>query len=457
MYKDFEYIVIRGGRLFDPSQKLDMLGDLVLGQGKVLWWGEQGSIPQNILGTSGKALIFDASELIVTPGFIDLHCHLREPGFEYKETIASGTRAAARGGFTTICCMPNTNPPIDSTAIVEYIYKKAAEVSSIRVLPIGCISKGRKGEQLAEMGELYEAGVVGFSDDGNPVMNSSLMLHALEYSTAFGLPVIDHCEDLNLSSGGAMNEGEVSALLGLKGIPAAAEEIMVARDIALAEICNARLHLAHISTTGSLEIIRRAKEKGLSVTCEVTPHHLCFTEEWVKGYNSNAKVNPPLRTRKDVSALSKGLEAGHIDAIATDHAPHTLEDKLCEFDIAASGISGLETALACLLTNTKNVSLKTIISRLTSGPAAVLCPQNKNSHPALKVPAHLGTLKIGAPADVAALNPEKSWKVDVSEFLSKGRNTPLAGMTLKGKVVATFAGGKVAYMAEQERLRKSEV
>lgn len=451
---ELEYIVLRGGKLFDPSLNLDRTGDLVIGRGKILWWGERGTMPPEFIGRSAKVLIFDMSGLTICPGFVDLHCHLREPGFEDKETIASGTRAAARGGFTTVCCMPNTNPPIDSAATVEYIYKRAAEISPIRVLPIGCISKGRKGEKLAEMGELFEAGVVGFSDDGNPIMNSSLMLHAMEYSTSFGLPVIDHCEDINLSAGGAMNEGEVANRLGLKGVPSAAEEIMVARDIALAQISRSRLHLAHISTARSLELVKMAKGKGLLVTCEATPHHLCLTEEMVKGYNSSAKVNPPLRTGEDLRALGEGLEAGFIDAIATDHAPHTLEDKLCEFDSAASGISGLETAFACLMSLTKGISFKAIISGLTSGPAGVLRPGNKNSLPILRVPPHLGSLAIGAPADVVALDSEKSWKVDINGFLSKGKNTPLAGMMLKGKVIATFAGGKIAYMDEAERMVK---
>lgn len=452
MDNHFEYFVLKGGRLFDPSQNLDRIGDLFIGQGKILWWRE-GAVPNNIPGNSAKFHILDASGLTITPGFIDLHCHLREPGFEDKETIASGTMAAAKGGFTTICCMPNTNPPIDSAAIVEYIYKKAAEVSPIRVLPIGCISKGRKGEKLAEMGELYEAGVVGYSDDGNPLMNSSLMLNVMEYSKPFGLPVIDHCEDLNLSTGGVMNEGKIANIMGLKGIPSAAEEIMVARDIALAEISKARLHLAHISTAGSLELIKRAKQKGLAVSCEVTPHHLSLTEELIKGYNANAKVNPPLRTMQDVRALCEGLEAGLIDAIATDHAPHTLEDKLCEFDSAASGISGFETALACLLTLAKGVSFKTIISGLTSRPAEIICPQGNNPRLTLKVPSLIGTLVIGAPADIAVFDTEKCWNVDTSEFVSRGRNTPLGGMTLKGKVVATFAGGRIAYMGEPERLK----
>lgn len=456
MDSPFEYIVIKGGRLLDLSQGLDMTGDLVLGGGKVLWRGENVDIPQDILKNETKPVIFDALGLTVTPGFVDLHCHLREPGFEDKETIATGTKAAAKGGFTTICCMPNTNPPLDSAAAVEYIYKKSAEVSPVRVLPIGCISKDRKGEQLAEMGELYVAGVVGYSDDGNPVMNSALMLHALEYSTSFGLPVIDHCEDVSLSRGGAMNDGAIASILGLKGIPAAAEEIMVARDIALAEISRARLHLAHISTAGSLEMVKKAKEKGLPVTCEVTPHHLCLTEEWVKGYNTNAKVNPPLRTGYDVSALNKGLQAGYIDAISTDHAPHTLEDKLCEFDMAAPGISGLETAFSCLLTLARGVSFEAIIQGLSWRPAKIISPENANTPLVSKVPPYLGTLKIGAPADVVALDLEKSWTVEPKEFLSRGKNTPLSGMTLKGKVIATFAAGKIAYMAESQRMSENK-
>lgn len=454
MDNSFEYILIKGGRLYDPSQDLDKVADLLIGEGKILWWGEKGNRPQFDREGVGNGYIFNASGLTITPGFIDLHCHLREPGFEEKETIFSGTRAAARGGFTTVCCMPNTNPSIDSASTVEYICRKAEEAGNIRVLPIGCISKGRKGEQLAEMGELYEAGVVGFSDDGSPVMNSVLMLHALEYSKSFGLPVIDHCEDLNLSAGGVMNEGAVSSLLGLKGIPAVAEEIIVARDIALAELSKARLHVAHVSTEGSLEIIKRAKERGLPVTCEVTPHHLALTEEWVKGYNSNAKVNPPLRTRKDILALSRGLEEGWIDVIATDHAPQTIEEKLCEFDIAAFGISGLETALGSLFTLVEGLSFKTLVSKLTSGPAKLLQPLTKESPTRLKISPYMGTLRVGAPADVVAIDLDKRWEVNTGEFLSKGRNSPLAGMTLKGKVIATLASGKISYIEEPGRMMR---
>lgn len=452
MTSNLEYIHIRNGRLFDPSQGLDQVGDIVLGEGKIIWFGQSGQHSRDFGKLNGKSIVFDASGLTVTPGFIDLHCHLREPGFEEKETISSGTRAAAKGGFTTLCCMPNTRPAIDSAAVVEYIYKKAAEVSPIRVLPIGCISKGRLGEHLCEMGELYEAGVVGFSDDGNPVTNSSLMLHAMEYSTSFGLPVIDHCEDLSLSSGGVMNEGKVSALMGLKGIPVAAEEIMISRDIALASFCGARLHIAHISTEGSLELVKTAKSRGLPVTCEVTPHHLSLTEDFVKGYNTNSKVNPPLRTSADIKALGNGLENGYIDAIATDHAPHTVEDKLCEFDSALFGISNLETAFSSLVTLTKELSLKTIVYRLTAGPAGILHPSKEPSRNSLIIPKDIGTLKTGAPADVTVLDLDSMWKVEISQLFSKGRNTPLAGMTLRGRIMATFAANKIAYMAQKERL-----
>ena len=320
-------------------------GSLLIADGKIAWLGTGEPETCRLMITT----IIDAENLIACPGFIDLHCHLRDPGFEEKETIATGTRAAARGGFTTVCCMPNTEPPIDNRSVVDYVKNKAAQEGAVRVLPIGCITKGRKGEALAEMGELAQAGVVAFSDDGNPVMNSRLMRQALDYSRAFGLPVIEHCEDKVLAEGGQMNEGIISTRLGLAGMPAAAEESMVARDIALAELTGARLHIAHVSTAGSVELVRAAKRKGIKVTAEVTPHHLTLTEEKVMGYDTNAKVNPPLRTSKDIEALIQGLKDNTIDAIATDHAPHTEVEKLCEFAYAPFGISILETALGMLM------------------------------------------------------------------------------------------------------------
>jgi dihydroorotase len=428
-------ILIKGGRIIDPSQDIDKTADLLITEGRISELGKGLKPPPDCETLS-------ADKLIVCPGFVDIHCHLREPGSEDKETIATGTEAAARGGFTTICAMPNTSPPLDSEAAVKYVRKKAEEAGSINVLAIGCISKARKGEILAEMGELAEAGVVAFSDDGNTA-TSHLMRPALEYSLALGLPIIDHCEDIALSVDGQMNEGIVATRLGLKGIPAAAEETIVARDISLAELTGGRLHIAHVSTAGSLELIRRAKDKGIKVTAEVTPHHLTLTEESVIGYDTSAKVNPPLRTGRDIKALLQGLKDGTIDAIATDHAPHTETDKLCEFALAPAGISGFETALGSLmgLVHRGELDLPTLLSKLTREPAGIISRERD-----------MGTLAAGAPADVTIFDPDLEWVVDTGAFASKGKNTPLAGKTLKGKVVATIARGKLVYQDSSLKL-----
>jgi dihydroorotase len=423
-------LLIKGGRIIDPSQKIDEVASLLVADGKIAWRGK-GEPPQT------DYEVIDAKGLVVCPGLIDLHCHLREPGYEEKETIASGTKAAARGGFTTICCMPNTNPPLDNQTAIEYIKSKAAAEGIVRVLPIGCISRGRKGKELAEMGELAAAGVIAFSDDGEPVLSSYIMRQALDYSRAFGLPVIDHCEDTVLTEGGQMNEGVVSARLGLRGIPNAAEDIIVARDLSLAQLTGGRLHIAHVTTEGAVELIRRAKEKGINVTAEATPHHLTLTEERVIGYNTNAKVNPPLRTEQDIEALIEGLNDNTIDIIATDHAPHTEGDKLCEFALATFGISGFETALGSLmgLVHSQKLSLTTLIAKLTYEPAKFLGGKQ----------GQLGTLAIGTEADVTVFDPDREWVVDTKEFASKGKNTPLAGEKLKGKVIATIYQGKIVY------------
>jgi len=433
-------LLIRGGRVIDPSQQVDAVGDLFIADGKVRWLSTQGtfSAPEN-------CPVVYARGMVVCPGFIDIHCHLRQPGFEEKETIATGTCAAARGGFTTVCCMPNTDPPVDTRATVEYILSVAANEGAVRVLPVGCVTKGRAGSELADFGELATSGVIAFSDDGNPIADSLLMRRALEYSRDSGLPVIDHCEDTSLSKGGMMNEGAVANRLGLKGIPAAAEESMVARDIELARATGGRLHIAHVSTAGSVALIRRAKEEGIQVTAEVTPHHLTMTEERVmshSGYDTNAKVNPPLRTARDVQALISGLKEGVIDAIATDHAPHTDADKRCNFENAAFGISGFETALGSLLAlvHRGEIDLMMLISKLTFEPAKVI---RKND---------IGTLKVGAPAAVIIFDPDAEWVVDPSAFASKGKNTPLAGETLKGKVMATIYGGEVIYKDDAIKL-----
>jgi len=432
-------LLIHGGHIIDPSQGIDEIGSLLITKGKISWLGRGEATPPQ-----PDYDVLHAWGLIVCPGFIDLHCHLRQPGFEEKETIATGTQAAAKGGFTTICCMPNTNPPLDNQTTVDYVKSIVATEGVVRVLPIGCISRGRKGQELAEMGELASAGVIGYSDDGEPAANSRLMRQALEHSRDLNLPIIDHCEDTSLTEGGQMNEGTISTKLGLRGIPAAAEEIIVARDLALAELTGGRLHIAHVSTKGSVELIHRAKGKGIKVTAEVTPHHLTLTEGKVIGYNTNAKVNPPLRTKRDVQALIQGLKENVIDAIATDHAPHTKADKLCEFDIAAFGISGFETALGSLmsLVHDGQLSLVSLIAKITYEPSKII--SNKYGK--------LGTLDIGAPADITIFDPDLEWTVDTKDFASKGKNTPLAGSRLKGKVMATISQGKLVYKDDSVRI-----
>jgi len=436
-------LLIHGGHIIDPSQGLDQVGDLLIAEGKIVQAVGTVTPSRSPKHCEGKAKNLDATGLVICPGFIDLHCHLREPGFEEKETIATGTKAAAIGGFTTVCCMANTKPPLDTPAAVVRVKRKASKDSLVAILPIGCITKGRKGKELTDMAELVEAGVIAFSDDGDPVASSQLMRRALECGRELSLPIIDHCEDKTLSDNGIINEGQVSAKLGLKGIPAAAEEVMVARDLTLAKLTRARLHIAHVSTKGSVELIRRAKEEGISVTAEVTPHHLKLTEERIMGesphksFDTNAKVNPPLRTKEDVEALIRGLKDGVIDAIATDHAPHTLADKNCGLELAAFGISGLETALGCLmsLVHQGELSLTQLISKLTCEPAKVI---GRNGE--------LGTLKTGAPANITILDPDREWIVNSRNFASKGKNTPYDGYKFKGKVMATIANGKIVYI-----------
>jgi dihydroorotase len=432
-------LLIRGGRIIDPGQRIDRIGSMLISDGKVSWLGGENETPPH-----NEYDILPARGYIVCPGFIDLHCHLREPGFEEKETIATGTLAAARGGFTTVCCMPNTNPPLDNPATIEYVKSRAAKEGVIRVLPIGCVTRGRKGKELAPLRKLASAGVVGFSDDGDPVADSALMQKALEYSLELGLPVIDHCEDKTLTAGGLVNEGKVSARLGLRGIPASAEQIMVARDLILAEITGGWVHIAHVTTRGSVELIQRAKERGIRVTAEVTPAHLTLTEDVVVSSGTNAKVNPPLRTSKDIRALIQGLEDGVIDIIATDHAPHTEAEKERSFALAPFGISSLETALGSLmkLVHERKLTLDMLISRLTIEPAKIIGDRFGKS----------GTLAIGTPADIAIFDPDREWVVDTALFASKGKNTPLAGSVLKGKVMATIYKGKLVYRNDSLRV-----
>ncbi len=435
-----ERIIISGGRVIDPANGLDAALAVLVEDGRITRVAPS-------LEADG-ALRIDARGLVVAPGFVDVHAHLREPGLEYKEDIASGTLAAARGGYTTICAMPNTEPAMDNRSIVEYVLREAAARGHVRVLPIGAVSKGRAGKELAELGELADAGCIGFSDDGAPVYDATLMRRALEYASAFGLPVIDHCEEPTLAKDAVMHEGAIATRLGLRGMPAAAEDSAVMRDIALAEATGGRLHLAHISTLGAAEAVRAAKARGVSVTAEVTPHHLTLTDEVVAFgalggtellYETNAKVNPPLRSQRDVDACVAALRDGVIDCIATDHAPHAIIEKLCEFDDAAFGISGLETAfgLCMRLVQSGAIALPWLIDRLTIGPVRALMLDRA-------VPG-IGTLSEGASADIVILDPAATWVVDPARFASKGKNTPLAGLTLTGVVRTTIAGGRVVH------------
>ena len=426
-------ILIKNGHVIDPSQGVDGMFNITVTDGKIAWVGK-GDPTQDNFET------IDASGHIVTPGFIDLHTHLRQPGFENKETIASGTKAAARGGFTTVCAMPNTNPVIDNRQTIDYVNSVALNEAVVRVLPIGCITKGRQGESLANLAEMADAGVIGFSDDGSSVPGARLLKQAMEYCTDIGLPIMEHCEDCSLAEGSQVNEGLIATRLGLAGIPNAAEDIIVARDIALARLTGARLHLCHISTRGAVELIRHAKTNGVKVTAEVTPHHLTLTEERALGFDTSAKVNPPLRTQADIDALVEGLSDGTLDAIATDHAPHTDTDKCCEFALAPFGISGLETALGSLmkLVHSSKLSLPVIIDKLTAAPARIIGNKHGIS----------GSLKVGNPADIVIFDPDAEWMVDTTKFASRGRNTPLAGEILKGRVIMTIFGGNVVFQEE---------
>jgi dihydroorotase len=436
-------LLIRDGHVVDPGQGIDRVSDVIVADGKIVQVGSNIEPDPSLSVILSKAKNLDAGGLVVCPGFVDLHCHLREPGFEDKETIATGTKAAAAGGFTTVCCMPNTSPPLDSPSVLTLVKRKTSKESLIAVLPVGCVTKGRKGRELTDMTELAQAGVIAFSDDGDPVANPQLMRRALEYSRDLNLPIVDHCEDKGLSDNGIMNEGRLSARLGVKGIPSAAEEVMVARDLILAELTNGRLHIAHVSTKGSVDLIRRAKGEGVLATAEVTPHHLTLTEDAIRGrpaddsFDTNAKVNPPLRTRQDVEALIAGLNDGVIDAIATDHAPHSLADKNCGPELAAFGISGLETALGCLMSLVHQgvISLTRLVSKLTCEPARIIGRSNE-----------FGTLRVGTLANIAILDPDREWVVDNHNFISKGKNTPYDGLKLKGKIVATIARGRIVYI-----------
>ncbi|HEV7991610.1 MAG TPA: dihydroorotase [Gemmatimonadaceae bacterium] len=424
-------LLLRGGRIIDPSQNLDGVGDVLLNDGIVEATGRLGEIRRD----GDELREVDCTGRVVSPGFIDVHCHLREPGREEVETIASGARAAAAGGFTAVCAMPNTDPVTDNQAAVGFVISQARRAGAARVYPIGAISIGEKGETLAEFGEMVGAGAVAVSDDGKPVVSAQLMRTALEYARTFGIPVADHCEEPTLAAGGAMNEGMVSARLGLRGIPAEAEEIMAIRDILLARLTGGHIHLCHMSTKGSVELIRWGKERGINVTAEVCPHHLSLTEDAIGAYDTNAKMNPPLRTAADVEALQAAVRDGTIDVIATDHAPHHYDEKEREFSDAPNGIIGLETALAVNLTwlvHRGIVDLPLLVERMSCAPARLF-----------KLPG--GSLRKGALADVTVFDPDAAWTVDAAKFRSKGRNTPYAGQTLRGVVDLTVVGGRVIH------------
>lgn len=426
-------LAILGGRVIDPESRLDRIADIFVQDGLIKKISPGTFRGKADTKTKAKEVV-DAKGKIVVPGLIDMHVHLREPGREDEETIYTGSCAAVVGGFTSVCCMPNTEPPIDNQEAVKFVYAKAKE-AKCKIFCVGAVTKAQKGEELTEIFDLVQAGVVAISDDGKPVSNSQMMRNALEYCRMFNLPVISHCEDMNLSSGGVMHEGLVSTTLGMNGIPSIAEEIMVARDIKLAEFTHGRVHIAHVSTCGSVNLIREAKRRGIGVTCEATPHHFSLTHDAVKTFDTNAKVNPPLRTKKDAEAIKRGLKDGTIDCIATDHAPHSVEEKEVEFDFAPFGMVGLETALGLVVTelvNKKILSWSQVIAKLTTNPSRIL---NLNG----------GRIKRDFPADLTIINPKTSWVVDPNKFKSKSKNSPFGGKRLWGKVCYTIVDGKIVY------------
>jgi dihydroorotase len=441
-----EMLMIRGGKVIDPGNLTGVM-DIFIEDGKIIAINkhEPGADCSDIdisgsgTGTStekGKRAverIIDASGKIVTPGLMDMHVHLREPGHEYKETIKTGCLAAARGGFTAVCCMPNTNPVNDNGQITAYIKKKAAEADSVRVYPIAAISLGLEEEGLCEYGELKAAGAIALSNDGRPVIDSQLMRRALEYARGFGLPVISHCEELDLAGPGVMNEGALATRMGLAGIPNAAESIMVMRDIALCELTGSPVHICHVSTKESVHAIRDAKKRGVPVTAETAPHYFILTEDAVKGYNTNAKMNPPLRSCQDRDAIRKGLADGTIDVIASDHAPHSILEKQLEFDQAANGITGLETSLSLALKLVEEdvISLESLVEKMSINPGRILGLDHG--------------LSVGGPADITIIDPNLSYTVDAADFCSLSRNTPFDGWNMKGKAVLTMVGGKVVF------------
>ena len=426
-------ILLTGARVIDPAQKTDNIADVLLEDGKIAKIGA--NLFKSVKSKDATRIkVIELGGMVLTPGLIDMHTHLREPGLEYKETVASGAKAAVVGGFTSIACMPNTNPVNDNRSITEFIKRKAVEANLANVYPIGAISKESAGRELTEFWDLKEAGAVALSDDGKPVMDAALMRHALEYAHSLDLPVISHCEDTNLSAGGLMNEGYYSTILGLRGIPAIAEEAMTARDILIAEFTKTHVHIAHVSTKGSVRLIREAKKRGLKITAETAPHHFTLTDEALQTYSTNLKVNPPLRSADDVAAIKEGLADGTLDAVVTDHAPHARTDKELEFEYAANGISGLETSLGLSLHLVTDgvLSLPELIAKMSLNPARIL-----------KLPK--GTLETGADADITVIDPQLKWNVDVKAFCSKGKNSPFHGWKMQGKAIMTIVGGEIKY------------
>ncbi len=416
-------LLIKNGRVIDPGNNIDKVQDVLIEDGYISSIGESKAV---------KAEVVDAEGLIVAPGFIDMHVHLREPGFEYKEDITTGSWAAAAGGFTAICCMPNTEPAIDNHVVANFVKERAQKSALVKVYPIGSITKGINGEELSEIAGLVSAGCIALSDDGKPVKHANIMRNAMDYAKMFDLPILSHCEEMDLSRGGLMHEGYFSTIYGLQAIPAAAESIMVGREISLAKLTGGRLHICHLSTAESLDLVRKAKGDGLAVTCEVTPHHLALSDEIVGSYDPNTKVNPPLRSTDHINALIAGVNDGTIDCIATDHAPHHLESKDCEYQLASFGISGLETAVAvCLDLVNKNVlSLERVISMFTVGPARILNIDG-------------GSLAKGAKADITIIDPRLIKTVDTGNFYSKGKNSPFHGQQLQGWPVMTIVDGTI--------------
>lgn len=420
-------LLLRNGRVLDPASRRDQITDVLLTDGLVSGIGPD-------LDSTG-AEVYDATGLIVAPGFIDMHVHLREPGFEHAETIESGARAAAAGGFTSVCCMPNTKPVNDSATVTNYILERARRLAVVNVFPIGAITKGSEGEELAAIGSMKAAGVVAISDDGRPVMNARVMRRAMESAKAWDLPVINHCEDLNLSAGGDMHEGEASTRFGLRGIPSASEDVMVARDILLAELTGVRYHVAHLSTKHAVAMVKFAKQRGLPISCEVCPHHFSITDSDVKAYDANYKMKPPLRSCCDVDAALEGIADGTVDALATDHAPHPGSEKMQEFEKCPFGILGLETAIGLTfakLVHPGMISLMKMIELYTTGPANVLRLGR-------------GTLNAGSPADVTILDAGRRWTYDVNRSPSKSRNTPFHEMEFQGGPVATIVNGSIIW------------